>query len=160
MSTPSTPSTPCTPPAEPYEIKLITDDDKEQVLDHLRRFFFRDEPLNVNIQLLQDRERCQDLEDYCIKGVGDGSSVQAVSASGALIGVSLNEIAERGKVDEFDGEDIKFKKILDLLDTVETEANTFGRFPDVDKVLYCKILSVDSAWRGRRIAQELVSRSE
>lgn len=161
MSTPSTPSTPCTPPAEPYEISFITEDDKETVLDFLRKFFFRDEPLNASIKLLEDENsRCLDLENYCVKDLADRISFKATTASGTIIGICLNGIALRGKVDEFKATHEKFKLILDLLDTVEDQADVFGRYPDVDKIMYCKILSVDGAWRGRRIAQELVRYTE
>lgn len=87
-------------------------------------------------------------------------SVKAVSASGNLIGVCLNGIGVRGiPEEEFYSSDPKFQKILDLLDAVEANANLFGRYPDVDKIMNVKILSVDGAWRGRRIAQELVNRT-
>lgn len=159
MSTPSTPSTPCTPPAEAYEINRITETDFEAVLEFLRTFFFRDEPLNVNIKLLDgDNARCEELENYCLEVMRDGMSLKAVSASGALIGVCLNGMVKR-EGDEHDGEfckDVKFKKILDLLDTVDEQANVFGLFADVDKYMSVKILSVDGKWRGRKIAQELM----
>lgn len=54
MSTPSTPSTPCTPPAEPYEIDFLEDKDSDSVLQFLQKFFFRDEPLNLHIKLLEN----------------------------------------------------------------------------------------------------------
>lgn len=93
MSTPSTPSTPCTPPAEAYEVDLISDKDKDSVIEFLRTFFFRDEPLNVNIRLLEgEGARCPELESYCEEVMDHGLSLKAVSASGALIGrVFYNE---------------------------------------------------------------------
>lgn len=160
MSTPSTPSTPCTPPAEPYEVNFITEKDFEATIEFLRTFFFRDEPLNVNIKLLDgENARCMDLENYCLDVLKEGLSLKAVSASGVLIGVCLNGIVKR-EGDEHN-EDVckhdKFKKILDLLDTVDEQANVFGLFPEVDKYMSVKILSVDGKWRGRKIAQELMA---
>lgn len=160
MSTPSTPSTPCTPPSEPYEVDFIGEKDMESVLEFLRTFFFRDEPLNVNIKLLDgENARCLELENYCLEAMKNGVSLKAVSASGALIGVCLNGIVER-EGDDHDDEsytDPKFKKILDLLNTVDEQANVFSLYPDVDKYMSVKILSVDGKWRGRKIAQELMA---
>lgn len=49
-----------------YSIVPINTDDKETVADFLRKFFFRDEPLNVAIRLLEETESATKLENYCI----------------------------------------------------------------------------------------------
>lgn len=49
----------------------------------------------------------------------------------------------------------KFAKILGLLHYVSQEADVFGQFPDVQRILNISILSVDSNWRGRGIARAL-----
>lgn len=49
-----------------YSIVPITADDKQTVAAFLRKFFFRDEPLNVAIRLLEESESAAKLEDYCI----------------------------------------------------------------------------------------------
>lgn len=88
-SAPSTPSSPTSPPAEPYEIKAVTSQDGVRVLEFLKTFFFRDEPLNVNLRLIEHPEyRCKELEEYSIKCLKDNLSLMAVTNSGKIIGVS------------------------------------------------------------------------
>ncbi|KAH0821750.1 hypothetical protein GEV33_001041 [Tenebrio molitor] len=161
VSTPSTPSTPCSPPAEPYSIVLVKDSDREELLQFLRTFFIRDEPINDSIGLLDGRTTCSELEDYSLKELDNGINLKAVS-NGKIIGVCLNGILERGYVDEIEEvncNDKKFAKILKLLDHVAVESKIFSHFPDVDKAMTVKILSVDSSLRGRGIAKDLMNRT-
>lgn len=162
LSSPSTPGTPCTPPLDPYEIEVIQKDDKEEVLDFLRRFFIRDEPLNVAVKLLDnDESRCAELEEYSLKELDNGFNLKAVS-NGKIIGVSLNGILERGYINELaevSCPNKKFEKVLMLLDHVAKESDVFSHFPDVDKAMCVKILSVDGKWRGRGIAKDLMNRT-
>jgi len=76
-----------------YHMEIINKDDKLRVLKFLRRFFFRDEPLNQSIQLIPEGEdsTCEELEDYCSKASFENNlSLMAVSASGTIVGVALN----------------------------------------------------------------------
>lgn len=69
MSIPSTPSTPCSPLADLFDIEVITEKDRDDVLQFLQTFFFKDEPLNSAIGLITDENpRCLDLETYSLKG--------------------------------------------------------------------------------------------
>ncbi|XP_063915207.1 arylalkylamine N-acetyltransferase 1-like isoform X1 [Zophobas morio] len=161
VSTPSTPSTPCSPPAEPYAIEIITANDKEEVVQFLRTFFIRDEPLNYSIGLLDGRPTCVELEEYSLKDLDNGLNLKAV-CNGKIIGVCLNGILERGYTDEIEEvtcPDKKFAKILRLLDHVAVESKIFTHFPDVNKAITVKILSVDSSLRGRGIAKDLMNKT-
>lgn len=76
-----------------YHIELVTKDDKLRILKFLRRFFFRDEPLNYSIQLVPESEdsTCLELEEYCSSSsLENNLSLMAVSTSGAIVGVMLN----------------------------------------------------------------------
>ena len=85
-----------------------------------------------------------------------GLSLKAVSPSGQIIGVCLNGVIDRAEEeDEGECENPKFRKIKNLLEQVYTEANIFGRFPLVEKVLDIRVASVDEAYRGRGIAKAL-----
>lgn len=91
-----------------YHIEIINKDDKLKVLKFLRRFFFRDEPLNQSIQLIPEGEdsTCMELEDYCShSSLENNLSLMAVSVSGTIVGVQLN-----GKVVTVD-----FSRILDKI---------------------------------------------
>lgn len=48
-----------------YSIVPVTGNDTLSVADFLRKFFFRDEPLNVAIQLLEETDSAAKLEKYC-----------------------------------------------------------------------------------------------
>ncbi|XP_046748934.1 arylalkylamine N-acetyltransferase 1-like isoform X1 [Diprion similis] len=148
-----------------YHFRIITAEDKENVLKFLRRFFFRDEPLNHSIRLIPDGENstCVELEDYSMSSIDDNLSMMAVSASGEIIGVLLNGVMEPPTEGEpeyvTNCENPKFKKILKLLCHVDKKAGLAKKFPD-QRVLELRIISVDGTWRGRGVAKALVERTE
>lgn len=49
-----------------YSIVPINANDKETVAAFLRKYFFRDEPLNVAIRLLEETDSATKLENYCV----------------------------------------------------------------------------------------------
>lgn len=163
-STPSTPSTPCSPSInEPYEIEIITKDDKDSIIDFLKRFFFRDEPLNYHTGLLDGKDTCLELEEYSVKDIGNGLNLKAV-LNGRIIGVCLNGIVERGYLNDDDNNNVhcndeKFAKILELLHYVGHQSDIFAHYPEIDKAMTVKILSVDGSMRGRGIAKALMNKT-
>lgn len=148
-----------------YNIQIITKDDKLRILKFLRRFFFRDEPLNYAIQLIPESEdsTCLELEEYCsMSSLENNLSLMAVSTSGAIVGVILN-----GKMDPPSDqepeyitmcENPKFKKILRLLYRVDKDVNRDGKFQG-QNILEVRIISVDTNWRGKGIAKTLVEKT-
>ena len=64
-----------------YKIVPVTPKDTEKVLDHLRRFFFRDEPLNIDVKLLGENgdEDCHELEQYCSQSIPEGIRILSQS---------------------------------------------------------------------------------
>ncbi|XP_020293505.1 dopamine N-acetyltransferase-like isoform X2 [Pseudomyrmex gracilis] len=149
-----------------YHIEIITKNDKLRVLKFLRRFFFRDEPLNQSIQLIPEGEdsTCVELEDYCSYASFENNlSLMAVSANGGIIGVLLNGKMDP-PLDEEEPEYIrlcknaKFKKILKLLHHIDRNVNVDGRFRDLN-VLEIRIISVDTNWRGKGVAKTLIEKT-
>ncbi|KAG9430497.1 dopamine N-acetyltransferase-like isoform X1 [Apis mellifera carnica] len=148
-----------------YHIQMITKDDKLRILKFLRRFFFRDEPLNHSIELIPESEdsTCLELEEYCsMSSFENNLSLMAVSTNGAIIGVILN-----GKMDPPNDEEpeyittcenAKFKKILRLLNYVDRNVNRDGKFRGLN-ILEIRIMSVDSNWRGKGVAKALVEKT-
>ncbi|GAB1866855.1 N-acetyltransferase domain-containing protein [Camponotus japonicus] len=148
-----------------YHIQIINKDDKLKVLKFLRRFFFRDEPLNQSIQLIPEGEdsTCAELEDYCSHSSFENNlSLMAVTASGAIIGVLLNGKSEPPPEEEPEYiescKNAKFKKILRLLHYVDKNVNVSGRFQDLN-VLEIKIISVNTNWRGKGVAKALIEKT-
>lgn len=157
-SCPSTPSTPTSP--IDFEIKVATKDDHQKVLDFLRTFFFRDEPLNDYLGLLTDENPiCPDLEKYATKDIDNGINLIALY-NGKIIGVCLNGVMEKGVEEEhFEIKDEKFAKIVKLLTTVDRESDPFQKFPDCNKGMTVKIISVDGTYRGKGIAKDLMAKT-
>lgn len=88
----------------------------------------------------------------------------AVSPCGKIIGVILNGSQEPGHLQEMESfadacPHPRFRKILQLLAAVDRASDVFGKFPDVDKLVEVRIVSVDSEMRGRGIAKALLEKS-
>nr|BDD85293.1 arylalkylamine N-acetyltransferase 2 [Ischnura senegalensis] len=154
-----------------YEVLPVAPGDAERVLDFLRRFFFRDEPINRAVELVpQDGSGTSlFLEAHCLSTLKQGLSLMAVesgtggAAAGKIIGVSLNGDGKPGDADLLAEEadlclDPKFKRILRLLETVERNADVLGCF-GVDRQFELRIISVDDSCRGRGIATALLQQS-
>ncbi|XP_011296840.1 dopamine N-acetyltransferase isoform X2 [Fopius arisanus] len=148
-----------------YHVRTLTPEDKPKVLAFLRRFFFRDEPLNHTIGLIPEGENstCLELEEYSMSSLDQNLSLMAVSSGGAIVGVQLNGITEPAeKEDEPDYikscENAKFKKILKLLHHVDQKVDIMNRYPD-KKIMDIRIISVDSNWRGQGVAAVLFEKT-
>ena len=60
-----------------YQIVPVTPKDSDKVLEHLHRFFCREEPLNIDIQLLGERgeDKCAELDNYCLGTIPEGTTL-------------------------------------------------------------------------------------
>ncbi|KAG7199256.1 hypothetical protein KM043_018122 [Ampulex compressa] len=148
-----------------YHIQIITKEDKLRVLKFLRRFFFRDEPLNQSIELIPEGEdsTCVELEEYCsMSSIENNLSLMAISNTGAIVGVILNGQMDPPSDEEPDYiqvcENPKFKKILRLLHYIDRNVNVDGQFQGLD-VMEIRIISVDSNWRGKGVAKALIEKA-
>ncbi|XP_055545999.1 arylalkylamine N-acetyltransferase 1-like isoform X2 [Wyeomyia smithii] len=143
-------------------IELITEDDAEDVLKLLKKFFFKDEPLNTFVNLGE----CKELEKYSIKCLHEHCSFKAVNSRGEIVGVNINGVVNRPTVTDeppqklADGcEHPKFRLIMALMDYVDDHFNIFDLYQDVDRMLDIKIMSVDNRYRGLGIAGKLTDRT-
>lgn len=92
----------------PYKVEEITEEDSEEVLKMLKKFFFKvkiwnsfsrnflfncfqDEPLNQFLNLGE----CKELEKYSLKCIGERCSFKAVHDNGDIIGVFISGILKR-----------------------------------------------------------------
>ncbi|XP_071441505.1 arylalkylamine N-acetyltransferase 1-like isoform X2 [Hetaerina americana] len=154
-----------------YEIFPVAPGDAERVIDFLRRFFFRDEPINRAVDLVPEDGSGTSLflEAHCLSTLTHGLSLMAVesgtggAASGRIIGVSLNGDGKPGDADILATEaerclDPKFKRILRLLEMVERKADVLALYGE-DRQFELRIISVDDSCRGRGIATALLQQS-
>ncbi|KAK4886710.1 hypothetical protein RN001_002981 [Aquatica leii] len=151
------------PGSEHYEIRAATENDSEAIVYHLRKFFFKDEPLNVAVELTNsEKSSCEELESYSLKSICEGTSLMAITSSNYVIGVCLNANVSKNEICEEEKAICpKFamvKKFLDYSGNEGTKAIS-KQFPNVDKIMLVKIVSTDSAWRGKGIAKELLDKS-
>ncbi|XP_037035334.1 dopamine N-acetyltransferase isoform X2 [Bradysia coprophila] len=143
------------------DISFVTEDDIPEIIDFLKTYFFKDEPMNTFLELGE----CKELEEYATHCITDDCSFKATNSKGEIIGVFLNGIihkpaadAERSNsADECKHE--KFKKILSLFDHIETLFNLFDLYPEYERALDGKILAVNSNYRGLGIAGKLTTRT-
>ncbi|KAK5643352.1 hypothetical protein RI129_007197 [Pyrocoelia pectoralis] len=148
--------------SKPYHIRKITNAESEAVLEHLRKYFFRDEPLNLAVKLIESPDsRCIELEEYSLKSIKEGNSIMAVTPCGKIVGVCLNGLINGKDTEEEETEecnDPKFAKILEILEYCGKEGTNavLHKYPDIGKVMFVKILSTDTEWRGMGIARELL----
>lgn len=77
-------------------LKTIREDDKDDVLAFLNKFFFLDEPLNVSLKMLDGpNDRCLELEHFCLKSLYQHVSVMAVNDKSEIIGLMLGEVVHK-----------------------------------------------------------------
>ncbi|KAI5717626.1 hypothetical protein M8J77_008756 [Diaphorina citri] len=148
-----------------YSIVRLSPSDKDRVIAFLVKFFFHDEPLNIAVGLMQDGQRCIELEDYCTTPLAQGLSLAAVNERQEIVGVCINTINYRRESSTGppeSGEDEcahpKFKIILKFLKWLDKKNDIFSKF-NINKYLDISILSTDSAYRGQGIAKKLVYES-
>lgn len=79
------------------------------------------------------------------------------------MGVILNNVINRGDKEENNekdsGDKTKFNDITTLLDKVEQEADVFQKFPNVDRIMDIKIISVDESFRGQGVCKALINKT-
>ncbi|BET01089.1 unnamed protein product [Nesidiocoris tenuis] len=137
----------------------------EKVIVHLRHNFFPDEPLNNSVGLCVRGEPHEELEKHSYETLKDQLSIMAVhSPTDQVAAVALNGILRNGDIEHSiekldDVPDEKFKTIFSHLYNINKSLNLFQRY-DVDRMFECRILSVDSDFRGKGLAVRLAEKSE
>ncbi|KAL9899788.1 speck isoform 1-T1 [Glossina fuscipes fuscipes] len=150
-----------TPNDAAFTIELITEEDTDGVLEMLKTYFFKDEPINTFLNIGE----CKELEEFSLKCLKDNCSYKAVTKDNEIIGVFLNALMYRPAVDAVpekaadDCEHPKFKKVLGLMDYIEENFNIFDLYPNTDVILDGKIVSVNTNYRGMGIAGMLTEKT-
>uniref|UniRef100_A0A1A9WWX8 aralkylamine N-acetyltransferase n=1 Tax=Glossina brevipalpis TaxID=37001 RepID=A0A1A9WWX8_9MUSC len=146
------------------EYQVIAVERFDEVIEHLRRNFFADEPLNKAVHLCKRGEGHKYLEEHSLKTLKANLSVMAVSDDNEIAGVALNGILRAGDLETAKNklqliDDEKYRKIFQLLYDHNLQTDIFDYFK-VDKAFDMSILSVDEKFRGKGIAKHLVENSE
>lgn len=119
----------------------------------------QDEPLNTYLQLGD----CPELEIWATKCLKEGSSFKALNTAGEMIGIIINAELSKTKSDEADDDcecnHPQFAKILHMMDYAEGQIDLFGHYPQYDRAMDAKIMSVNDAYRGAGICKALTKRT-
>jgi hypothetical protein len=126
----------------------ITSPHYNNVILHLRKTFFADEPLNKSLSLCQPGQGHLELEEHSIATMKDGLSIMAITDAGEIAGVCLNGNYYPNDIQEAkrklkQSSDEKFKSIFTFL-YGENEKNDLFQEYKVDKMFEIRILSVDT----------------
>ncbi|XP_063994005.1 uncharacterized protein LOC135171407 isoform X2 [Diachasmimorpha longicaudata] len=135
----------------------------DEAIEHLRFNFFPDEPLNRGVRLCQKGESHCELENHCLSTLKQGYSRMLITDDGTIAGLALNGTTKVGEREEAVRrlaalDDEKFKIIFGLLYQVNDKVNLFNKY-QTDELFECRILSVDEEFRGRGLANILMSDS-
>lgn len=91
----------------------------------------------------------------------------AVSQTGDIMGVILNTIMHKDDMDEEEDDDdetcnenTKFKNIVALLNKIKREADVFSQYPNVNRIMEIKIVTVNEAYRGQGVCKALVDKTK
>lgn len=102
---------------------------------------------------------CTELEVWATKYLAESCSFKAVNRAGRIIGIIINGLMRKHAAavaePEPECQHAKFAIILRLMGYVETQFDLFERFPQFERALDAKIMSVNDAYRGCGIAKEL-----
>lgn len=71
---------------------------------------------------------------------------------------SDNEQNNKSEQDEDD--ETKFKDITTFLQKVEQETDLFNKYPNIDRVMDIKIISVDKSFRGKGVCKALIDKTK
>ncbi|KAJ8872205.1 hypothetical protein PR048_025807 [Dryococelus australis] len=141
-----------------YSIRLATDSDMDSVVELLRHFFVKEEPINSSGPKPMDP-----TELYSLKFLGKGMSLVATSADGSVVGVCINNegtpagYADRARTKE-STTNRHMKKVLTLLDKAEEVADIWNKY-GIDRFFDVRIITVHGSMRGKGIGKALLEKS-
>ncbi|KAG5872779.1 hypothetical protein JTB14_008828 [Gonioctena quinquepunctata] len=146
-------------PFHNVDYEIAKSDNREEILEFLRKFFFKDEPVNKYLGLVNDNKPInEEVEDFSMDDFDDGLSLLA-RENGKLIGLCLSGILKKGSKLPHTCRDEKFSKLLELFNHIGREADPFEKYPQCTKAVNVGILSVDESHRRKGIAKSLLEKT-
>ncbi|XP_005187277.1 arylalkylamine N-acetyltransferase-like 2 [Musca domestica] len=137
------------------ELKIIQEEDRQQIREILRKYFFTDEPLTGYTE--PQGVASPGEEEFLLDNIKYGSCVMAVhKPSNKIIGAciagpqGIDEADQLFEAAAIEG-NTKWGKILKLLGCIERDAKVGQRY-GVERILYIIGTCVDHTMRGRNIA--------
>ncbi|XP_060870316.1 arylalkylamine N-acetyltransferase 1-like [Metopolophium dirhodum] len=147
-----------------FNIVPITDNDKQIIQNSLRQYFFHDEPLCVSLELIEERESLIEFENFCTDLIKYGVSFMAISVdTGEMMGAALNStVCRSNEIKQYGDENksSKYNDIMVILDKAGRETDVFGQYPNIDRMMELKIITVNEEYRGLGICKALINKSK
>ncbi|CAF3386800.1 unnamed protein product [Rotaria socialis] len=140
-----------------FAIRLLHEDDYDQVASLLKTSFFPDEPISRCIQITETSEFSNILINSC---VSDKCSFVAYDTeTNQIVAVCLNEITSKDHhVENNMVSDEKIRFIFQILNDVDRKVKVFERL-NANTLLHIYIIAVDKIARGHDLASRLISKS-
>lgn len=96
-----------------------------------------------------------------------GLTFKAVSSNGSLMGVIMNEILYKnnGKLNNSNYENEeessnKFEEIMAFFQKVDKESDVFGKYTEINRMMYIKIVTVNEVFRGQGVCTALFDKTK
>lgn len=144
------------------EIRLLTAEHRQSVINLLMSSFFLEEPLNAMLKFDIPHEVLAWADHLVDQALQDQCSFVAIDPEQkyqTIVGVILNGIATREQPpDDFQVQSEKLKFIFDLLDNITSPIDLFDRYK-TDRLFHCDIINVDSSQRGHNLSKLLIGAS-
>ncbi|XP_022826742.1 uncharacterized protein LOC111356567 [Spodoptera litura] len=149
-----------------FHIRKIESKDKERVIDFLRKYFLRDEPMSQAVKLINGPDdRCVEAEQSVSSAIDEGFSLSAVDENEELVGVVINATMHRDDTGCKEAAENcgnpKFRRILAVLMYMREKSQLWEKVPSsCNMVMDLTMASVHPNWRKRRVMEALAKESE
>lgn len=140
------------------EIRVVTEDDRPQVLDLLHKYFFLGEPLNAFTEPKGHIQK--EEEDFIMSKIEHGNCFIAIhKPTNKSVGVCIAGPQGVDEANHLFEEAAKIKgtkwgHVLHLMGCIERDAQVAKRY-NVEKSMYIIATCVDTTMRGKRIGARL-----
>lgn len=138
------------------KIEIVTEKDRPWIVEFLSRNFYKYEPITDYLKICENPSSLEAVKKFSTKNLYQNLSFVVRDLAGNLLGVCINSVHSKDDDPDEIVTDPLFGKIARCLGYGYEEAHVFDKFPDVDKVVYIDILSVDTSAGGRGIGALLV----
>ncbi|KAF9806327.1 hypothetical protein SFRURICE_001182 [Spodoptera frugiperda] len=150
-----------------FHVRKIKSEDKECVIDFLRKYFLRDEPMSQAVKLINGpNDRCMEAEKSVASAIDEGFSVTAVDENEELVGVVINAAMHKNDCSDYKQAvekcaNPKFRRILTVLMHMREKSRLWEKVPSsCGMVMDLTMASVHPNWRKRHVMEVLARKSE
>lgn len=143
--------------AEKIKIRVANSDEHDEILNFLRAFYYKEEPITISHP---QAGNTKDDEDFTMSCLSHGTVLIAIDeVSGKMVGALNAGPIEPGDADKMiedakTTETVKWRDISLLLAYIEKKADVLKRF-HIPKALHVHALGVHHDYRGQKIGEKL-----